>query len=38
MVQMLMLCGGMATGAVTMVMWQRLHAWRATRRLEWDPY
>ncbi len=38
MTMVLMLGVGLATGAMTMLAWQRLHAWRNARKLEWDPY
>jgi hypothetical protein len=34
----LMLAAGMLSGVAATATWQRLHAWRAARRQEWDPY
>jgi hypothetical protein len=34
----LMLAAGMLSGIVATAAWQRLHAWRAARDQEWDPY
>jgi hypothetical protein len=38
MAMALMLAAGILAGVAGTAMWQRLHAWRAARDQEWDPY
>jgi hypothetical protein len=38
MAMALMLAAGVMTGALGTAALQRLSAWRAARRQEWDPY